>query len=70
MTPAAPNLEERFCAAAFAILTDSYDHSRDAQRWAVRTLRRANGGGTAFQRHLRRGSALQPKAVNPQEARA
>lgn len=54
-----PNIEERLCAAAFAIVTDGLRHSHQAQVWADRFLRRAAGGrGTAFQRrvHARRGS--------------
>lgn len=47
----APNLEERLSAAAYVILTDGNDHDRQAQRWAVRFLRRAaRGRPTAFQR--------------------
>jgi hypothetical protein len=54
----APNLEERFAAAAFRILTDDLPHSLQAQRWATGYLRfAARGRGTAFQRHVRTARA-------------
>lgn len=48
-----PNVEERLSAAAFVILTDHNSHSHEAERWAVRFLRRAtHGHSTAFQRRF------------------
>lgn len=48
-----PSIEERLTAAAFTILTDDHEHSLDAQRWAVRTLRSAaRYRPTAFQQHM------------------
>jgi hypothetical protein len=50
----APNLEERFSAAAFTILTDGNAHTQQARRWAERTLQSAaRGKSTAFQRRVR-----------------
>lgn len=46
-----PSLEERFCAAAYTILSDGRRHSAAAQSWALRFLHRAAGNRpTAFQR--------------------
>lgn len=48
-----PNIEERLTAAAFQILTDGRNHSRDAMRWAVRFMRKAaQGRATEFQKRL------------------
>jgi hypothetical protein len=55
-----PNIEEKLVAAAFNILTDEYRHTRDAQRWAVRFIRRAaRGRSTAFQRRVARRQVVQ-----------
>lgn len=57
-----PTIQESLCAAAYAILTDHYDHAEAARKWAVRQLRHANGRRTAFQAQIA-AAARNGKAV-------